>query len=113
MLIFYGFSDERIKQMVEMAVSERAHQVSTNVKTRDRLVAKNQFRDKLFKYLKEQHPNVSCLRKLIKLIGSYYQDNGKTPPFSKLGDVGLDYQVSSGMITWEEWIEERYAHQVG
>lgn len=113
LVVSYGFSDDRIEQMVEMATSERSHQVKSNVKTRDRLVMKNQFRDKLFKYLKEQHEQVSDTRRLIKLIGEYYQSQGKTPPFSKLFDVALDYQVVSKMVSWEDWIEERYAHRGG
>lgn len=104
----HGFSTEDLSKMVEMATSERAHQVSVNVKTRDRLVAKNQFRDKMFKYLDEKHPDIQNKRKLIKIIGQYYQDQGKTPPFNKLADVALDYLIFAKKISWDEWIEVRY-----
>jgi hypothetical protein len=96
--------------MVEMATSERAHQVATNVKTRDRLVNKNQFRDKLFKYLKDTYPNETNRGKLVQLIGEYYQEQGKTPPFSKLGDVCLDFLISMKHMTWKEYVGWRYAH---
>ena len=75
--------------MVEMATSERAHQVATNNKTRDRLVNKNQFRDKLFKYLSDAHGECRHKRTLIKHVGEYYQDQGKSPPFNKLADIVL------------------------
>lgn len=110
LLLHRGFSVEEIGRMVEMAVSERAHQVVTNCKTRDRLVNKNQFRDKLFKYLKDKHPLEENRRDLLKLIGTYYQEQGKTPPFSKLSDIVLDYLVTEKYISWEDWIQGRYAH---
>ena len=95
--------------MVEMAVCERANQVKTNVKTRDRLVNKNQFRDKLFQYLKSKHSHVKDECALIQLVGEYYQDQGKTPPFSKLGDVVLDYLIVVKSMSWREFIMRRYA----
>lgn len=109
LLLHSGFSVEDLGKMVEMAVCERAHQVKTNVKTRDRLVNKNQFRDKLFQYLKAKHPHVSCECALIQLVGEYYQDQGKTPPFSKLGDVVLDYLIVVKSMSWREFIKRRYA----
>jgi hypothetical protein len=111
LLLHSGFSDEDLGRMVEMAVSERAHQVKTNVKTRDRLVNKNQFRDKLFKHLKDNHPNIRDEKKLIRLVGEYYQDQGKTPPFCKLEDVVLDYLIVVKSMSWEDFIERRYAHR--
>lgn len=111
LLLHRGFSDSDIAKMVTMAVSERAHQVATNVKTRDRLVNKNQFRDKLFKHLKDNHTAVRDQCKLIRLVGEYYQDQGKTPPFSKLEDVVLDYLIVVKSMSWEEFIERRYAHR--
>lgn len=110
LLLHRGFSVEDLSKMVEMAVSERRHQVATNVKTRDRLVNKNQFRDKLFKYLKEKYPNETNRVKLIQLIGEYYQEQGKTPPFSKLGDVCLDFLISMKHMSWQEYVGWRYAH---
>jgi hypothetical protein len=111
LLLHRGFSDEDLGKMVEMAVSERAHQVATNVKTRDRLVNKNQFRDKLFKHLKDNHAAVRDESKLIRLVGEYYQAQSKTPPFSKLQDVVLDYLIVVKSISWEDFIERRYAHR--
>ena len=95
--------------MVEMATSERAHQVATNNKTRDRLVNKNQFRDKLFKYLSDAHGECRHKRTLIKHVGEYYQDQGKSPPFNKLADIVLDYLICIKAISWEDWIDERYS----
>lgn len=105
----YGFSGEEVNRMVEMATSERAHQVATNIKTRDRLVNKNQFRDKLFKHLIDDHGECRHKRLLIKHVGKYYQDQGKSPPFNKLADIVMDYLICIKAITWEEWIDERYS----
>ena len=109
-LLHSGFTNEDLGKMVEMAISERTHQIAVNCKTRDRLVNKNQFRDKLFKYLKDNYGHERNERKLIKLIGKYYQDGGKTPPFSKLGDVCIDYMISARHMTWEEYVGRRFAH---
>ena len=105
----HGFSDEEIDRMVEMATSERAHQIATNLKTRDRLICKNQFRDKLFKHLQDAHAGCTVKRALIKHIGEYYQDQGKSPPFNKLADITLDYLITIKAISWEEWLDERYS----
>lgn len=111
LLLHHGFTDEDIAKMVEMAISERAHQITTNLKTRDRLVNKNQFRDKLFKHLKDNHTTVRDEKKLIRLVGEYYQDQGKTPPFCKLEDIVLDYLIVVKSMSWDEFIERRYAHR--
>lgn len=104
----HGFTDDELRDMTMLAKDEYAQSAARNIKTRQRLENKSQFRDKLHKYLKEEHTNVTCQRKLFVLIAKYYQDQGNVPPTNKLYDYVIDYLTIIGHLTWEALFDRRH-----
>jgi len=103
-----GFEKDRLKELTMLAKDERERQVGLNCATRDKLVNKNQFRDKMFAWLKKEYPDLADKRSLFIKIGTYYQENSKTPPFSKMMDVVLDYLVYAGHMTFGDYYDNKY-----
>lgn len=103
-----AFECEDIWNMQKFAADERKRQVEQNLKTREKLMSKNNFRNKLFKYLEEQFPDEQRKRALIKEIAKFYQKEGNSPPGNKLLDICWDYLVETGRASWDDWIDQKY-----
>lgn len=102
----FGVTYEEAKRQ---AVDERNRQIEMNLKTRQSLMDKNAFRDKMFRSLKEEYQETSVTDKKIWCdIGSYYIRHSKTPAFGKLDDMVIDFKVSTGLVTIEEVYEFRH-----
>lgn len=98
-----------LKEAKRQARDERERQIEMNLKTRQSLMDKNAFRDKMFRSLKEEYQETSVTDKKIWCdIGSYYIRHSKTPAFGKLDDMVIDFKVSTGLVTIEEVYEFRH-----
>jgi len=103
-----GFSKDEIRDMTLLAEDERQQQIKLNLKTEAELENKHQFRDKMFKYMRLNHPDVSDERTVFGLIGKYYQSQNKMTPFSKLRDITNDWLCHAGHITHESYYDKYY-----
>jgi len=103
-----GFSQDEIRDMTLLAQDEREQQVKLNLKTESELENKHQFRDRMFKYLRLNHPDVSDERTVFGLIGKFYQSQNKMVPFSKLRDITNDWLCHAGHITFDSYFDKYY-----
>jgi len=106
-----GFSKDEIRDMTLLAEDERNQQVKLNLKTEAELEGKHQFRDKMFKYLRLNHPDVTDERTVFGLIGKYYQSQNKMVPFSKLRDITNDWLCSAGHISFDSYFDKYYKEE--
>ena len=103
-----GFTDAELRDMTMLAKDEYEQTCARNIKTRSKLENKSQFRDKLHKYLKEEHKTETSIRKLYVLIAKYYQDQGNVPPTGKLYDCVIDYLTIIGHLSWEDHFDRHH-----
>jgi len=103
-----GFSKDELRDMKLLAQDERVQQIKLNLKTEAELENKHQFRDKMFKYMTLNHPDVSDEKTVFGLIGKYYQSTNKMVPFSKLRDITNDWLCHAGHITFDSYFEKYY-----
>ena len=103
-----GFTEKDYLLLEIKAKDEKQRTANKNNDDLTKLMNKNQFRDKMFNKLKELYPDKKTEKELFSLIGKYYQTENKTPPFSKLLDIVLDFQVFMTFMTFEEYYERRY-----
>lgn len=96
----------------KMAVDERQKQIEMNLASRDREINKNQFRDKMFKKLKEENENATR-RTLFKAIFKHYQAAGKTPPEAqRIYNVVIDFQVWAGELDLDDYFDEKIGERM-
>lgn len=103
------FQEHEIELWRALAVDERQKQIEMNLASRDREINKNQFKDKMFKKLKETHKDVSPNRReLFKDIFKHYQAHGKTPPDAhRIQNIIIDFQVWAGYLDLDDYITEK------
>jgi len=83
-----------------------------NLASRDREINKNQFRDKMFKKLKEENENATR-RTLFKAIFKHYQAAGKTPPEAqRIYNVVIDFQVWAGELDLDDYFDEKIGERM-
>lgn len=98
-----------LKELKLLAKDEKKRQCEQNVKSRQNLLDKNAFRDNMFRYFKDEYKAVIPSDKILWCkMSMYYIKHSKTPPFSKLDDVVIDFKVSIGHITIEEVYDIRH-----
>jgi len=108
------FSVEEIKEMNKIAQAEYEQRVVENQATREKINNKNNFRQKLSKYLHEKLDDRLKLgykvsdKQLWLAIAKYYRDNHTTPPFQKLDDLVIDMKVELNYITLEDYYDLKH-----
>ncbi len=108
------FSKEEKEEMNKIAMSEYEQRVVENQATRDKINNKNNFRQKLAKYLHEKldtrlkHGIMVSDKQLWLAIAEYYRKNHTTPPFMKMDDLVIDMKVELKYITLEEYYDLKH-----
>jgi len=108
------FSQEKKEEMHLIAKAEYEQRVVENKATREKITAKNNFRQKLAKHLHEKldkrlkHGIIIEDKYLWLEIAKYYRDNHTTPPFQKLDDLVIDMKVELKYITLEEYYDLKH-----
>lgn len=106
-----GFSDETIAEYTLLAKDERANAIARNLATEKSMEQKNQKRDKLFKWLKDEKPNLKGTREIFCAMVFWYRSVAKDcPPLANkcLLNKVYDYQMEIGELTAEEYFDEQY-----
>jgi len=104
-LKFHGFTEEQINNFHCLANDEYEQRKKENNLTRDKLLDKNNFRNKLIKHLCIKH-NEKPYQEDVKIfcdICQFYKKASMTAPFRKLDDLVIDMKVEMGLITYEEY----------
>ena len=107
---------QELLEMTKIANAEYIQRTKENNETRDKLVAKNNFRQKLAKFLKTKFCNDLQVEHNYRIddkylwitIAKYYQDNHTTPPFQKMDDLVIDMKVEMKWITLEEYYDIKH-----
>ena len=108
------FSAEEKEEMHLIAKAEYEQRVIENQATRDKINAKNNFRQKLSKYLHSKldgmlkHGQMVSDKQLWLAIAEYYRANHTTPPFQKLDDLVIDMKVELKYLTLEEYYDMKH-----
>lgn len=82
---------EDATQLSLLAQDEFARQVEMNLKSRQRNLDKNQFRDKLWKHLDDL--KITGDKEIAQAIFHFYNDNGRDAPIFDLQNKVLNYQI--------------------
>ncbi len=108
------FSDHELEEMHKIASAEYQQRVVENKQTRDKLMNKNNFRQKLAKHLHNKldgmlaHNTMVSDKQLWLAIAQYYRDNNTTPPFMKMDDLVVDMKVELKYITLEQYYDIKH-----
>ena len=106
-----NFSDIEVDEMYKIASAEYEQRKIENCETRQKLIDKNNFRNKIVKHLKDavskrdKHGCKLTDKMLWLAIAQFYRDNHMTPAYGKLDDLVIDMKVEIGYITLEEYYE--------
>lgn len=104
-LKYRGFTPEQIQQFHVLANDEYEQAKKKNLKSRDKLMDKNNFRNKLIKHLCKEH-NEKPFQEDVTIfvrICEFYKSNSMTAPFRKLDDLVVDMKVELNLITYKEY----------
>ncbi len=104
---FKGFEKEELKKMRILAQEERKLQIERNKKAHSAYLDKSTFKGKMFDFFKKE--GVASHRPFIIGMIKYYLEKGKVAPFSKFNDYWIDYQISTGLMTPEEYYDKVYS----
>lgn len=107
-----GFDAITLDNYSLLAKDERKQQIERNLATEKSMEAKNQKRDKLFKWLKEERPDVKDERSIFVAMVFWYQKVAKdTPPIANgcLLNKVFDYQMEIGVLTAGEYYDRHYS----
>ena len=108
------FSEDELVEMNKIAKAEYEQRVVENNQTRDKMINKNNFRQKLMKHLHEcldsrLAKGIMVSDKLLWIaIAEYYRKNHTTPPFMKMDDLVVDVKVELKYITLEEYYDIKH-----
>jgi len=105
-----GFSKDVLEKYGMLSKDERALQIQKNLETEKSIENKNQKRDKLFKWLKDNHPTITETRALFILMVEWYRVVSKdTPPLANkcLLNKVLDYRMEIGVLTAGEYFDSQ------
>lgn len=100
---YYGYTEEEAEKLRLLAHDEYNNQIKKNCETLDKFLDKSSFKGKCYLQLKENKINKE--KDFIINFVKYYLEKNKVPPFSKLKDYWIDYQLQIGLITVELWYE--------
>ena len=107
-----GFEKAELDKLTLLAKDERVRQVELNLATEKSLENKNQKRDKLFKWLKDNFPDVKTKKTIFcKMVDWYRQVSKDTPPLANncLMNKVYDYMIEIGILTAEEYYDQLYS----
>jgi len=108
------WSAEEKEEMNKIAMAEYEQRIVENKETREKMLQKNNFRQKLSKHLHEKLDNMTKHGTLVSdkqlwlAIAEYYRENHTTPPFMKMDDLVVDMKVELKYITLEEYYDLKH-----
>lgn len=101
-----GFDKQQLKNWRMLAVDERNRQIEKNNKALDKYLDKSSFKGKMFSFFQEKE--ISTHKPFVIGLIKYYMEKSQVPPFSKIDDYWIDYKISVGIMSVEEYYEFRY-----
>lgn len=106
-----GFEKSTLEQYTLLAKDERKRQIEQNLATEKSMEQKNQKRDKLFSWLKENHKDRKGTKEIFCAMVFWYRSVAKdTPPLANkcLLNKVFDYQMEINVLSAEEYYDDNY-----
>lgn len=111
-----NWEQDQLLEMTKIANAEYIQRTKENNETRDKLINKNNFRQKLAKFLKDKLCNKTQVANNFRVddkylwiaIAKFYRDNSTTPPFQKMDDLVIDMKVEMNWISLEEYYDIKH-----
>ena len=95
---------EFVENNIALARDERKQQIKRNIEARDRYLDKDSFKGKMYQHFSEELAITTEREFYIELI-KYYQKKNKVPPFSKLKEYWIDYQIMTNLISADNYVD--------
>lgn len=109
-----GFTSEEIKFHKLVAQEEREQQIAQNIKNRKKYLETQSFKGKMYKYVIEKYnekdEKLISHYEFVSSMIEYYRKNDKITPLSKIEEYYVDFQLSTGSKSIQEWYSQTY-HQ--
>jgi hypothetical protein len=105
-----GFTELELDALHTVAHDEWNQRVIENKQAEEKMLNKNNFRNKLIKNLKELYNEVGqpTDKKLYIDIYKYYNKSHQTAPFKKMDDLVIDMKLELAYLTIEEYYDLRH-----
>lgn len=104
-----GFSVKQLDEYTILSKDEKARSELFHCNAREANEAKSNFRNKMFISLKKLFTDEKPSRKTIWIeICKFYQESYQSPPWKKIDDVVLDFQVYNSQLTLLQMYDERH-----
>ena len=102
-----GWSQDKhtfVEENIALARDERKQQIKRNIEARDRYLDKDSFKGKMYQHFSAELAITTEREFYIELI-KYYQSKNKVPPFSKLKEYWIDYQIMTNLISVDNYVD--------
>ena len=105
-----GFTPLELEVLHTAGQDEYNQRVKENLIAKEKLMNKNNFRNKLIKNLNELYNEVGqpTDKQIYIDIYKYYKNNHQTAPLKKLDDLVIDIKLELGYLTIEEYYTIRH-----
>jgi len=104
-----GFRHVEIENMVMISTAEYEQRKKENCETRQKLMDKNNFRNKLIIHMKKSksHPDRPRLtdKEIWLEIARFYRKSHMTPPYNKLDDIVIDVKVELEYLSLDKYYD--------
>lgn len=97
---------EFVLNNMSLAIDERKRTIELNNQHLQKYLDKSSVKGKMFNELKKIE--VKTHKEFMKNAINYYLGKTLTPPFTKLDDMYIEYQLLTGLMDWEKWYKIRY-----
>lgn len=104
-----GFTEVELDALHTAGLDEYNQRVKENKLAQEKMLMKNNFRNKLIKYLNNKYNGAHQPDKTIFIdIYTFYKEAHTTCPFKKMPDLIIDMKLETGMITIDEYYDIKY-----
>lgn len=105
-----GFTEVELDALHTAGQDEYNQRVKENLIAKEKLMNKNNFRNKLIKNLKELYNEVAQPndKTIFRDIYKFYNKNHQTAPFKKLDDLVIDIKLQLEYLTIDEYYDLRH-----
>lgn len=111
LVVSAGFSQIDLETMVMIASAEYEQRKKENCETRQKLMDKNNFRNKLIIHMKkiksQDRPRLTDKQIWLEVAG-FYRKSHMTPPYNKLDDIVVDVKVELEYLSLDEYYDKTH-----
>ncbi len=104
-----GFTSIELDALHTAGLDEYNQRVKENLMAKEKLLMKNNFRNKLIKYLNNKYNGAHQSDKTIFIdIYNFYKEAHTMCPFKKMSDLIIDMRLETRQITIDQYYDTKY-----